>query len=582
MKLKLKAPGPASGDAAPASTPATSAAQPGSATTTPTTSAPKINLKFKPAAKPSEETTGAPAGDAPKPKRKYTKKPKVDENGQPIAAAKAAPKPKKRPLEDGEDGTPAKRKPKPTLKSLERTQDSDEDDEAAVVAVAAPTKAQSQKKAPARTQSVKLSLKTKAPPGQPQRTGTALIKMKTVGRPPVRPPGVGYDSEAEEAEDDPAIEQQFVLRMEPGPDNDLLRRAIEEKTIGKKQSEGGPGVWFRFLDREGRRTILYIQNRMYAATMVELPCVIESLKSWNKKDWVKTADVCQMLLVLGRVNSEEEAKKFARPKTVEPDTHRFAHGLTPPMTWVRRRRFRPRKSYLDVERIESQTEALLAEDEQASSVKYELIDSDAEGSSDGSYGDQDAMGEDEDIFDGADYTETPAEDLIDADDLEAALAQGLMEDTEEGFEIQAANGDDIDMDALFGGGGDNEPGEAIIEVETPIATSHDVAMHALGHNGELVVEPESAVSTPAGATSPEDDDDDDDDDDEVDPEVAAKQEKDELIRGEIRELKDAITNAQNQLKDTTNVLFKRRLLDRIEKQEQDLKVKLSLIGEQAD
>lgn len=578
MKLKLKAPGPASGDAPPASTPAASSAQPGSAAPTPTTSAPKLNLKFKSTSQPSGEAASAPTADVPKQKRKYTKKPKGEENGQSKPGAMPAAKPKKRPLEGGDEGAPAKRKPKPTQKSLESLPDSDGDED--VITVAPPAKLQTHKKGPARTQSVKLSLKPKLP-GQPQRTGTAVLKMKTIGKPPERPAGAGYDSEAEEAEDDPALEAQFVLRMEPGPDNDLLRKAIEEKTIGKKQSEGGPGVMFRFLDRDGRKSILTIQNRMYAATMVELPCVIESLKSWNKKDWVKTADVCQMLLVLGRVNSEEEAKKFPRPKTVEPDTHRYAHGLTPPMNWVRRRRFRPRKSYLDVERIESQTEALLAEDEQAVSTKYELIDSDAEGSSgDESYDDQDAMGEDDDMFDGADYTETPAADQMDADDLEQALAQGLMEDMEDGYELQAADGGDIDMNALFGGGNDN--GEATLEVETPIATSHDVAMHALGHNGELVVEPESAVSTPAGATSPEDDDDDDDDDDEIDPEVAAKQEQDELIRGEIRELKEAITNAQNQLKETRNPLFRRRLLDRIEKQELDLKVKLSLIGEQAE
>ena len=183
------------------------------------------------------------------------------------------------------------------------------------------------------------------------RPATAIIKMKPQGKPPVRPPGVGYDSEADEAEDDPAIESQFVLRMQPGPDCDLLRAAIDNKTIGKTTSHGGPGVQFRFFDKEGRKAMVTIQGRMYAASMVELPCVIETLKSWNKRDWVKSADVCQMLLVLGPVQSEEEAKKYPRPREIEPDSHRYPHGLTPPMQWVRRRRFRPRKSYLDVERI---------------------------------------------------------------------------------------------------------------------------------------------------------------------------------------------------------------------------------------
>ena len=38
--------------------------------------------------------------------------------------------------------------------------------------------------------------------------------------PPPRLPGVGYDSEDSDAEEDPAIQQAFVLRMQPGPDCD--------------------------------------------------------------------------------------------------------------------------------------------------------------------------------------------------------------------------------------------------------------------------------------------------------------------------------------------------------------------------
>ncbi|KAF1959072.1 hypothetical protein CC80DRAFT_490049 [Byssothecium circinans] len=578
MKLKLKNPALASSDA-PADAPA-DGGQPASTSATPTSAAPKLNLKFK------AVTPGGPLHPAvglsedpqpPKQKRKYTKKPKVDENGQPLPSAKPGPKPKKRPLEDGEEGAPTKRKPKPTLKSLERA-DSDDDDDDNVAA--GPVRAPQVRPSLARTQSVKLSLKPKGP-GHLQRAGTAILKMKAPGKPPPRPPGVGYDSEAEDAEEDPAIEAQFVLRMEEGPDCDLLRKAIEEKTLGKKPAEGGPRVQFRFLDRDGRRTVLTIQDRMYAATMVELPCVIESLKSWNKKDWVKTADVCQMLLVLGRVNSEEEAKKVPRPKTVDSSTHRYVHGLTPPMHWVRNRRFKQRKSYLDVERIESQANALLQEDEQAISTKYELIDSEDEDTS--GEEDFDAQGDDDDDFDGGDYAETPAEEAMDAEALEEALAAGLM-DVDESVEFQDANGDDVNMDDLFGNGD-----SATVEVETPVATSHDVAMQALTHNGNVVLEPESAVSTPAAATSPEDedddegdDDDDDEDDDEVDPEAAAKQERDEVIRQQIKDLEDAIAMSEAQLATTGNVLYQKRVRDRIALQEKDRQVKLSLLGERTE
>jgi TATA-binding protein-associated factor Taf7 len=33
---------------------------------------------------------------------------------------------------------------------------------------------------------------------------------------------------------------------------------------------------------------------------VDLPCIVEGMKSWDRRGWYKSADICQMLLVLGR------------------------------------------------------------------------------------------------------------------------------------------------------------------------------------------------------------------------------------------------------------------------------------------
>ena len=431
-------------------------------------------------------------GEAPKQKRKYTKKPKFDENGNAVVSSAAL---KKRARdENGDDASPAaKRKPKPTAKSLALAHSDDDEDELGMAPTATPAAPLAP---PVRTGSMlKLKMKPKGHPGPPQRSNTAMIKIKGVhGKPPVRPPGVGYDSEAEEAEEDPAIESQFILRMQPGPDCDLLRRAIEEKKLGKPASDGGTAVQFRFFDREGRRTLVSIHGRLYAASMVDLPCVIESMKSWNKKDWVKTADVCQMLLVLGRVQNEEEAKKFPLPREVNRAKHQYAHGLTPPMHYVRKRRFRPRQSYHEIEQQEAIVNALLDEDrkviEAGGSVQYGQANVDPAESDD--EGDQDAEGDmDEDVAETTELfgvVQTPGGDEVpiedaDADDIAAALEAGLMEVD--------------DNDDLFGGDS--------LEVETP-ATAHDVAMHALGETA--VPETETAASTPNAITSPDDDDDD--------------------------------------------------------------------------
>ncbi|KAI0581626.1 Transcription initiation factor TFIID subunit 7 [Pyrenophora tritici-repentis] len=504
MKLKLKtsaAPSDAPQEAPPSNAPTPVTAKPGG-----------LKIKLKPVAPPSGEATDSQNGDTTKVKRKYTKKPKIDESGNVIPPGK--PGPKKRVREEGDDvdSPAAKRKPKPTAKSLAMANDSDEDDFTAI------EQAPPQPKLHNRTQSIKLSIKPKGGLNAPQRTSTAILKVKGAGKPPVRPYGVGYDSEAEEAEVDPAIESQFVLRMKPGPDCDLLRKSIEEKTIGKSVSQGGPGVHFRFFDREGRRAMLTIQNRIYAATMVELPAVIESLKSWNKKDWVKTADVCQMLLVLDEVKNEEEAKKYPLPSYISPDTHRFPHGLTPPMKWARKRRFRPRKSYIDVERAEAQMNRLLAEDENAHATKFEMVDSEAESSEESSS---------EEEVDDEEMVDAPQVEEMDADALEQMLAEGLMDDE---VELQ---GDNDQINALLNGSNNIE----VEQVGTP-TTAHDVAMHVL-----------------------------------MDEAAAAEEQRQEQLRTEIAELEKAIQQSTEQRDRQTNTLFKKRVQTQIDKQKNDLAIK---------
>lgn len=566
VKIKLKAPSASSSDAP---------AGPQNAAAVPTpSSAPApvklggLKLKLKPAAPAPDEATTGQDGDVPKPKRKYTKKAKFDESGNPIAPGKPGPKKRVRDDEGDVDSPAAKRKPKPTAKSLAAMANESDDDDLTM------QEAPPARPPPIRTQSLKLSIKPKgAVPSAPQRTGTAILKVKGAGKPPVRPYGVGYDSEAEEAEIDPAIESQFVLRMIPGPDCDLLRKAIEEKTIGKSVTQGGPGVYFRFFDREGRRATVTIQGRMYAASMVELPTVIESLKSWNKKDWVKTADVCQMLLVLGRVQSEEEAKKFPRPSFVEPDSHRFPHGLTPPMRWVRKRRFRPRKSYLDVERAEAQMNRLLVEDENAESTKYELVDSGDETSGDESESD-DEGDEDEDMMNTQPMEDAHIEE-VDAGDLEQMLAEGFMED--ENVELQ------VDGDTLNGLFGEDT---SAMEAATP-ATAHDVALHALSHSGALAIETETAASTPAAATSADDDDDDDDaDSDEdgnaVDDAAEAEEQRKDQLRSEIAELDKAIQASVEARNQATNKIFVKRKQTEIERLQADRDIKRRQLGEDLD
>ncbi|KAF2739223.1 hypothetical protein EJ04DRAFT_355490 [Polyplosphaeria fusca] len=588
LKLKLKPK-----DGAPSDAPSTNeAGAPPDVPTPASATVPK--LKFKSfAASSAAPADGDASTEPPKQKRKYVRKPKFDEKGNEISPAKPGPKPgsKKRAREDNgdmADGSPAtKRKPKPTAKSLALTQNSedDDDDETDMIQVVPSVAPAARPLAPLRTQSLKISIKPKTGDGQPppqpgiQRAPT-LVRIKGKGKVPYRPPGVGYDSEADEAEDDPAIESQFVLRMQPGPDCDLLRKAIEEKKIGLPASKGGPGISMRFFDKEGRRATITIRENMYAAAMVDLPCVVESMKSWNKKDWVKTADVCQMLLVLGKVNDEEEAKRFPLPREVDSSSHQYAHGLTPPMHWVRKRRFRHRVSYRRIEEVESIVEELLAADREAirggGSSDYQVLEADrVDDSEDSSENEVDQM---EGVKGGEDAgAETPVlevdEGAMDEDDLEQMMLAGLAE---------AGDGDvdaEGDVDDLFDGG------QVQVEVETP-AMAHAVAAHLLGdQNVPLVESPVEETSTPGEDSPDEDDDEDDDEDGSQDEEAKEALAQQESLRDDIqaleKEKEDALVKSKH-----PNVLFKKRALAQIERLNEDIELKKGTLsklqGREAD
>ncbi|KAF2118585.1 TAFII55 protein conserved region-domain-containing protein [Lophiotrema nucula] len=588
MKLKLKTSSevpPALPAAPPANSPPPE---------TPSGAAGGLKLKFKPMGAPPAPISASPVEAEPaiepvKQKRKYTRKPKVDDEGNPLLPGKPGRKPAqstKRGRENGEEGSPAtKRRSIPSAKLQAAMGTGSEDEEEADMAMAVPV-AVPRPIAPQRTQSLKISIKQKGQEGDVPVPGVqrapTLVRLKGVkGKPPVRPPGVGYDSEAEEAEDDPAIESQFVLRMQPGDDCDELRRAIEEKKIGT----GGKNVNMRFLDREGRRAIVSVFNHLYAATMVDLPCVIESMKSWNKKDWVKTADICQMLLVLGPVKNEEEAKSYKLPKEVDHSTHQYAHGLTPPMHWVRKRRFRPRVSYRRIEEVEEIVEALLDEDRKIKKdggrSDYTVADANEISSSE-----EESEDEDEDMMDApGEYIdgETPTIELETSGLVDPEMEAQMLADMEaEMAAVLADGGGDADLGDLFGSNGDTQTLE--VEVATP-QTAHDVAMNILHHGGDhTIATTEPAAESPAAASTPATQSADDDDDassDEDSPTNEADAERNNTLGAleeEIRELEDEIANVTQARDATNNIIMKRKKQKLIDTLQEDLSIKKATLA----
>ncbi|KAK8164241.1 TAFII55 protein conserved region-domain-containing protein [Phyllosticta citrichinensis] len=558
MKLKLNS-GSKTGAAG-----ASDAAAPSPSVQTPSVQTPggsnKIKIKWggqsaqnTPASEnPPPALAPQPAASQPpaKPKRKYTKK---------ADKGKAA----------GE-GAAAAVKPTSPKASRKRKNEGTEDGATALVKKSKPSLALKTAFSPAAAANTKMSLKIRNM--QPKTPTVTRLKVKHAGKPPPRLPGYGYDSEDDEAEEDPSIEHAFILRMMPGPDCDYLAKAISEKKVGVSLKEGGADVSFRFLDRDGRRACVTIKGNHYAASLLDLPCVVEGMKSWERKGaWFKTTDICQLLLVWARVDKEEEARTRPLPKEIDDKTWQYPHGLTPPMHYVRKRRFRPRVARHVIDAVEEELERLLTADKQAKEAGgesvYELVDPNKP---------------DEPDDDGA------------FDELLAQQAQSAVD--EEGSFLDA-EGEDVDEDALTAMmeqqlEAEDEP---MASVEAPptandIDAAHVVAAQALG--GDLEVgtptgaEGETPGASAAGGDTEQEatsgSDADDDDDDEIDEVALAAQEEKAQLREEVADLKREVDNAKQQMERQNNPLLKQRLMAKVKSLQSDLELKKASLGDDDD
>ncbi|KAJ5157680.1 uncharacterized protein N7482_008780 [Penicillium canariense] len=364
------------------------------------------------------------------------------------------------------------------------------------------------------------------------------IRIKNKAHVPNRPVGVGYDSEASDTEIDPSIEEQFILRMLPGEDCDYLRQAIEERKFDKSEFS------FKPLTRDGRRAIFKVRNQQYAACLVDLPCIIEGMKSWDRRGWYKSADICQMLLILGKVSNDQEALEYPIPPELEgadPKMLQYPHGLAPPLRWVRKRRFRDRVSSRTIEQVERAVEDLVAQDEQS-------------------------------LF-------PPRFDLVDSTSLNRA--EGLVqEDYDEDYdEDQDAEGEADEMlddfeDALAA------------EMEAALAAGDDDAAAAVTEAGQAATASTPAARTEGGGDSSDESDMSDEGadgpDDDLDEEQLEQQRQLQQHREEIAELEALIRTETAQWEKVQNHILRNKMGRRIQELKKDLELKKVSIGMPGD
>lgn len=167
---------------------------------------------------------------------------------------------------------------------------------------------------------------------------------------------------------------QFISFQEPAK---ALREAVREGANNLKDR-----LSIR-LDNDVRYGEVRYDQWLMHAKVVDLPTIIESLKSVDLKNFYKAADICQMMICKMEPEEqpiEEESPSKNKKKDPNKVDKKFLHphGVTPPLKNVRRRRFRKtlKKKYVEAPEIEKEVKRLLRVDNEAVSVKWEVITED--------------------------------------------------------------------------------------------------------------------------------------------------------------------------------------------------------------
>ncbi|KAJ2378056.1 hypothetical protein H4S02_007474 [Coemansia sp. RSA 2611] len=161
--------------------------------------------------------------------------------------------------------------------------------------------------------------------------------------------------------DAPQLEEQFILRVLP----DMA--AQFSRLVGERRIQDHLEIAFR----DERNAVVRFDGSRYAACLVDLPTITESYRTLDKKQMLKTADICQMLLIERVLAADEDPALLPLARgldVIHPD------GLSPALADVRRTRFRRRIPNAKIEAIEREVLRLLEEDAQAVAVKLEAID----------------------------------------------------------------------------------------------------------------------------------------------------------------------------------------------------------------
>ncbi|XP_022436414.1 transcription initiation factor TFIID subunit 7-like [Monodon monoceros] len=168
------------------------------------------------------------------------------------------------------------------------------------------------------------------------------------------------------------FEKQFILRLP-------LEHASTARKIIRSGSAAMKDKLKIDLLSDGRHAVVGVEDVSLSAKLVDLPCVVESLKTLDKTTFYKTADISQMLVctAAGGVHSHPEEpvtstdlKAIRKSKKERQKKHIWKHGITPPLRNVKKRSFcKTTKEVTDIK----QTEEVSFPEEEDISAEHRVL-----------------------------------------------------------------------------------------------------------------------------------------------------------------------------------------------------------------
>lgn len=173
------------------------------------------------------------------------------------------------------------------------------------------------------------------------------------------------------------LESQFIMRLPEEPAKALKNVLSTGENLKNRLTIQ--------MESDMRHGEIRFDHWLLHGKIVDLPTVVESHKTIDRKSVYKSADICQIMICKDEIEpatTEEESPTKNKKKDPFKVDKKFLwpHGITPPTKNIRKRRFRKtlKKKNVEAPEIEKEVKRLLRADNEAVSFTWEIINEEDE------------------------------------------------------------------------------------------------------------------------------------------------------------------------------------------------------------